>query len=75
MPEQEGIEVILEIKRASPATRVLAISGGGHWHDGEFCLRAAKQLGAESALRKPFSRSELLAEVNNLLRMQQETNQ
>lgn len=73
MPEQEGIEVILEIKRANPSAKILAISGGGHWHDRDFCLRAAKQLGAEAALRKPFSRNQLLAEVDNVLRMGQET--
>jgi CheY-like chemotaxis protein len=73
MPEQEGIEVILEIKRASDSTKILAISGGGHWHDRDFCLRAAKQLGAEGTLRKPFSRVELLAEVNQLLGQEQET--
>ncbi len=68
MPDQEGIELICEVKRESPLTKILAISGGGHWHDVDYCLRAAKQLGAEAALRKPFSRNELLAEVDALLR-------
>ena len=72
MPEQEGIEVILEIKRTSPPTKILAISGGGHWHDRDFCLRAAQQLGADGTLKKPFTRNELLAEINSLLRMRQE---
>lgn len=71
MPDQEGIEVICEIKRVSPSTRILAISGGGQWHDIDYCLKAAKQLGAEAVLRKPFSRNELLAQVDNVLRIDQ----
>ncbi len=66
MPEKEGIETILEIKRDFPHIRILAISGGGRG-DPQNYLVLAKGLGADLTLGKPFIKQELLEAVNALL--------
>ena len=63
MPDQEGIEAILELRRDAPSIPILAISGGG---EGAY-LRMATGLGATEALAKPFGADELLAAVAKLL--------
>jgi DNA-binding response OmpR family regulator len=62
MPDQEGIETILELRRDAPSLPILAISGG----EGGY-LRLAIGLGATEALAKPFGADELLAAVVKLL--------
>jgi DNA-binding response OmpR family regulator len=64
MPDQEGIETILELRRDAPSLPILAISGGGG--EGAY-LRMATGLGATEALAKPFGADELLAAVAKLL--------
>ncbi|MEX0921576.1 MAG: response regulator [Rhodovibrionaceae bacterium] len=59
MPEKEGIETILELKRRDAAVKILAISGGGRERGKEF-LRYASRLGANEVLPKPFRKAELL---------------
>jgi DNA-binding response OmpR family regulator len=66
MPEQEGIETIRALRREGLDTRIIAVSGGGYSHNMLF-LDMARQLGADSALRKPFRAAELLDTVNRLL--------
>ena len=70
MPEKEGIETILELRKEFPNLKIIAISGGG----GSGLLRAesvlniARTLGAARTLAKPFKRQEILdliAEVLN----------
>ena len=63
MPDGDGLEVILELKQAQPAIRVLAISGGGRHMQAVDCLKMAKNLGAHGLLLKPFNREQLLAEI------------
>lgn len=63
MPEMEGIETIMEIRRRNPEARIIAMSGGGRARNLEF-LPLAKKLGADQALRKPFRRAELLEVVD-----------
>lgn len=65
MPEMEGIEMILELRRRDPAVRILAISGGCLRQDGDL-LRYAEVLGADAVLAKPFRRAELLAVLADL---------
>jgi CheY-like chemotaxis protein len=60
MPEKEGIETIMELRREFPAVKIIAISGGGQATTGATCLHLAKRLGAVKALAKPFSRQQLL---------------
>ncbi|MGZ6039477.1 MAG: response regulator transcription factor [Phenylobacterium sp.] len=60
MPEMEGIGAILEARRWSPATKVIAISGGGHYGRSENFLGWAHELGADEVLAKPFRMSSLI---------------
>lgn len=66
MPDTNGIEVILELRRAAPTMPVIAMSAGERSRDFEL-LGEAKALGAVSLLRKPFSRDELLAAIGSAL--------
>lgn len=60
MPEMEGIGTILEARRSSPATKVIAISGGGHYGRSQNFLVWAHELGADEVLAKPFRMSSLI---------------
>jgi DNA-binding response OmpR family regulator len=64
MPEKEGLEVIMEIHRKFPATKVIAISGGIKTHD---FLPAARLLGASRTFLKPFDLNALVEAVGDLL--------
>jgi CheY-like chemotaxis protein len=66
MPEKEGIETIMDIKRDYPHIRVLAISGGGKG-SAESYLSIAKFVGADLTLNKPFIRKELLDAIQQLV--------
>ncbi len=60
MPDREGLETILEIRKRWPDTFIIAISGGGRTAPEDF-LALAKELGADSTLAKPFTAAKLLA--------------
>jgi CheY-like chemotaxis protein len=62
MPDVEGIETIRAIRRETPTTPILAVSGSG-----EIYLRMATQLGANAALEKPFAGEALRRHVDDLL--------
>lgn len=66
MPGQEGIETIRCLRRLAPALPILAISGGGNtgFHD---ALEAARLLGANATLTKPFAMPDLSQLVERLL--------
>jgi DNA-binding response OmpR family regulator len=66
MPDMEGIETILTLRREAPTIPILAISGR---RDPNY-LRFATTLGASAALDKPFGAEELLATVEKLLNSQ-----
>jgi CheY-like chemotaxis protein len=63
MPVTEGIETIRTLRREAPAVPIIAISGSNV----PLYLRAALELGAVTALEKPFSAAALLAAVGALL--------
>jgi CheY-like chemotaxis protein len=67
MPEKEGIETIMDLRREFPAVKIIAISGGGQATTGATCLHLAKSLGALKTLAKPFTRQELLEAVRYAL--------
>jgi CheY-like chemotaxis protein len=67
MPEKDGIETILEIRRAGAELPILAISGGGRYGSRDDLLRMAERLGATATLQKPFTREQLLAAVERCL--------
>lgn len=66
MPDKEGIETIRELKKGSPKLKIIAMSGGS-MVEGPDYLIAAKLLGADLALSKPFGSEELVNTVNKLL--------
>lgn len=66
MPEQEGIETIIGLRRQCPALKILAISGGGRMRFLEF-LDVARKFGADATLAKPFDRAALLSTLAPLL--------
>jgi DNA-binding response OmpR family regulator len=66
MPEKEGVETILELRREFPNVRVVAISSGGR-NSGRDYLPIAAQLGARRTVAKPFSRQEILDAVRDTL--------
>ena len=64
MPEMDGMELILLVRKMRPATKIIAISGGSGLMD---CLYAAKKVGAHDTLTKPFNVQELLAAMSRQL--------
>ncbi len=67
MPEKEGIETIIEIKREFPNVKIIAISGGGRNNPGAY-LHMAKNLGAQRVFSKPIDWPELIKAVRELLK-------
>lgn len=66
MPDKEGIQTIIELRRDYPEVKIIAMSGGGRVGNVDF-LTVAKQIGAEHVLRKPFRQRELMEAVNDCL--------
>jgi CheY-like chemotaxis protein len=66
MPEKEGVETIMELRRQFPQVPLIAMSGGGRTGPHDY-LTLAKQLGARRTLPKPFSREEILQVVREAL--------
>jgi DNA-binding response OmpR family regulator len=66
MPEKEGLETIIDLRREFPAVKIIAISGGGRTGNLNF-LEVAKRLGAQRTLQKPFELQEMLIAVRELL--------
>jgi len=64
MPELDGLELILELKRRVAPPKVLAMTSRS---GPEGYLRAAKEFGAERAMLKPADWGRLLAAVRELL--------
>ncbi len=67
MPQQEGIGTIRQILAESPATKIIAISGGGRIGNTDF-LQIARKMGAVDALPKPFDPDDLLGRIDNCLK-------
>jgi len=66
MPEKDGIETIMDMKRERSDLRVLAISGGGRAEPDNY-LESARLLGADATMKKPFTNQEIIATVKQLL--------
>lgn len=70
MPEMDGIELLLAMRKIKPQQKFIVISGGntitGHFDS----LRAAELLGRCRGLRKPFQMAELRAATSAVLTMQ-----
>lgn len=64
MPDQDGLESILILRREFPAARVIAITGGSDMIGILNFLDVAKMMGARRALHKPFELHALLDAVS-----------
>ena len=69
MPEKEGLEVILDVKKWHPSIKIIAMTGGGYGNAHEY-LSWAKSFGVQRTLSKPFSRDELILAVQSALNSQ-----
>lgn len=65
MPDKEGIETIIDVRKKYPELKIIAISGGGKLDPDQYLLLAAT-LGANKTLKKPFKGSELLDTIADL---------
>lgn len=66
MPEKDGIETIMDLRRVNPELKVIAISGGGR-SEPENYLHSARLLGAHRTMKKPFTNQEMLDAIAELL--------
>ncbi|HEY3026249.1 MAG TPA: response regulator [Pyrinomonadaceae bacterium] len=66
MPDTEGLEVIMELRRTDSDVRIIAMSGGGLGRAEEY-LKIARKAGAQLTLSKPFGNEEFLEMVRSAL--------
>jgi len=66
MPEKEGIETIIDLRRHYPQVKVIAVSGGGIVPGADY-LTVAQAVGAHRVFEKPFVVADLLKAVKDLL--------
>ncbi len=66
MPEQEGLETIQAFRRHHPTVKIIAMSGGGRF-SAQDVLGAARFLGANRTLEKPFSNEALIGAIKELV--------
>ena len=65
MPDQEGIETIIQLRKEFPTVKIIAMSGGGRIGP-DIYLDTAGRLGATKTFVKPFDHEEFLAAVQEL---------
>lgn len=66
MPDCDGLELIMAVRRKLPDIKVIVISGGGRVRAGYY-LDLAVKLGAAHVLEKPFDTATLRRSVQGLL--------
>lgn len=66
MPDKEGIETLIQIKKDYPETKVIMISSGGRKQIEDFLI-IAQRFGADVVLKKPIKPSILLSHATELL--------
>ena len=66
MPDKEGLELILEMKKLRPELKIIAMSGGGRISP-ESYLECARHFGAERVFQKPFRQKDLVLAVKDLI--------
>ena len=66
MPEREGLETIMAMRRERPATKIIAMSGSDG-EGGRDYLIVAKKLGADAVIHKPFEADELVRLIRTFL--------
>ena|SRR5687767_14998071 len=66
MPEKDGLETIVEMRRDFPRIKIIAISGGGRMQRTDH-LTVAHEIGADEVLRKPFEPAQLVGTIERLI--------
>lgn len=67
MPDMEGVELIIALRKLRPDVKVIAMSGGGRNHPQAY-LQIAEKIGALRTLAKPFPITALVAAVEECLK-------
>ncbi len=67
MPNADGIEFLTRLQEIDSETKVIAISGGGRIVGHANALEDAEAFGASATLRKPFTPTEVLEKVQEVL--------
>ncbi len=68
MPNVDGMEFIIRVKRDYPEAKIIAVSGGGEY-EMKNVLEIAEACGAERTLMKPFEIADLVRAVNDVLEL------
>ena len=68
MPEKEGLETIMDLKKSYPDVKIIAISGGRKIGPGEY-LKLAERFGAIKTLTKPVRKEKLLKAIREVLHL------
>ena len=66
MPDMDGLELIMDLARATPKPRIIAISGDSQFSESVY-LPTALQLGVQSTIGKPIRAEKLLQTVAAVL--------
>ena len=66
MPDMDGIELIMELSRATPKPRIIAISGDSQFSESVY-LPTARQMGVHCTISKPIRAEVLLKAIASLL--------
>lgn len=66
MPDVEGVELILKVRKDHPTLPIIAMSAGGRLKADGY-LKMAKACGANQILEKPFGIDLFVREIRNLL--------
>jgi CheY-like chemotaxis protein len=67
MPERDGLETIVDMRKRWPDVKVIAVSAGARNLDANLLLRAAKALGADAIMEKPVKPMAFLELARSLL--------
>jgi CheY-like chemotaxis protein len=66
MPGKDGLDTVFELVNLDPAVKVIAMTGG-HWREAVDRLHDARLFGAVRTVAKPFTLSEMLRVVGEVL--------
>ncbi|MEO6338814.1 MAG: response regulator [Caulobacteraceae bacterium] len=66
MPEKEGVETIIEIKRRWPDCKIIAMAGEGRVSAADY-LRLATYFGADATMTKPLTNAAVVEAVRGML--------
>ena len=67
MPEFDGVETIMAVRRGWPEARIIALSGGCRAMSTEYLLGLAENLGADATLTKPIHLETLAKAADRVL--------